>query len=244
MRFAEMPRFTSTSARWASGARVWSSTRERAPQAHGVLVQAEVGEELGDRILELGVNLTLRRGCWRRLLELFRRERSSCSAVVSRALAPSGLRTRLTSKRPKTNFWMAVAFAASIRASLACQSEIAGAGDQGEQRQRCGADDDAMPPDELRQAVADAVGPGQHRTPVEMALEIVGECGGTAVAPLGLAGERLEHDRVQVADELAGVAARGRDATRAHQRLALDLFGESGGDRSSRRCGSRPASSS
>ncbi|MEZ5313910.1 MAG: hypothetical protein R2862_09820 [Thermoanaerobaculia bacterium] len=54
---------------------------------------------------------------------------------------------------------------------------------------------------ELRCSVAKAIRPRFHWQPFDVAPQVVGKLGSSAIAPLGLPGERLEHDQVEVSLE-------------------------------------------
>ena len=77
--------------------------------------------------------------------------------------------------------------------------------------------------DELLQPIGAAVGAGAHRLAVEVALQIVGQCGRTVVALLGLALERRGHDRIQIALERAGTRLVAGDGARHAQIAGEDL---------------------
>ena len=77
---------------------------------------------------------------------------------------------------------------------------------------------DAVPPEELAGAVAEAVRRGAHRKPFEVPADVVGELLGRGVAARGLLAKRHEDDRVEIATpaepSCSGAPAPGRERRR------------------------------
>ena len=96
--------------------------------------------------------------------------------------------------------------------------------EHGKQRQRRGGDRLAMATDELAQAVAQAIGPGAERRPVEVAVDVLNQGVDRPIAPIAIGVHRREAEDVEVGP---GGAALGTGVRHG-------ALGRSGADRGGR----------
>ena len=94
-------------------------------------------------------------------------------------------------------------------------------GDQGDEHQRGGRDAPGVPVDEPSGPIAQRVLSGRDRPSFEVAANVFGEVLDRRVAALGFLAQRLQHDRIELAAELAASLDGGGDAG-PHGRLFAD----------------------